>query len=152
MAVVLRHYHSRLRVRPRWQEVQTAFLYLCSLRSGAFFITFCLSIDVSPYALVACADAAAAQILWFNVIKCTHADSWLLAGLAKLIAFDAVHDTLGSFHKESAAAAAYDLLTLSPIITLLRPGHAPGGFFPGVQRPSKPQSRPPRPFNLAPKT
>lgn len=123
------------------------FVSLFSLRSCAFFLTFCLSIDASPSALVACADAAAAQILWFNVIKCTHADSWLLAGLAKLIAFDAVHDTLGSFHKESAAAAAYDLLTLSPIITLLRPGHAPGGFFPGAPlQPSKRPSRPPRPL------
>ncbi len=98
----------------------------------SFTSTF--SIDASPTALVACADAAAAQILWFNVIKCTHADSWLLAGLTKLIAFDAVCETLGAFHKESATAAANDMVTLPPIISLLRPGHPPGGFFPGASR------------------
>jgi hypothetical protein len=55
-------------------------------------VTFSSSIDASPSALIACADAAAAQIIWFNVIKCTHADSWLLAGLSKVLAFDSLRD------------------------------------------------------------
>jgi hypothetical protein len=93
-------------------------------------LTSFLSVDASPSALIACADAAAAQILWFNVIKCTHADSWLLAGIAKVLAFDALSDTLGAHFKDSAAAAANDLVTLPPIISMLRPGE--GGFFPGT--------------------
>jgi hypothetical protein len=80
---------------------------------------------------MACADAAAAQILWFNVIKCTHADSWLLAGLTKVLAFDALRDVLGVHFKDSAAAAAIDLVTLPPIMSLLRPG-GQAGFFPGA--------------------
>lgn len=88
-----------------------------------------------PPALIACADAAAAQILWFNVIKCTHADAWLLAGLTKVLAFDAVRDVLGDHYKDFAAAAANDLVTLPPIVSLLRPGHVGIGFFPGAPRP-----------------
>ncbi len=105
-------------------------LQFCASQYLSF--TLSLSIDASPNALIACADAAAAQILWFNVIKCTHADSWLLAGLAKVLAFDALCDTLGTHFKDSAAAAANDLVTLPPIISLLRPGE--GGFFPGDPR------------------
>ena len=86
---------------------------------------------------MACADAAAAQILWFNVIKCTHADAWLLAGLTKVLAFDAVRDVLGTHYKDFAAVAAYDLVTLPPIVSLLRPGNVShlNGFFPGAPLP-----------------
>jgi len=107
----------------------------CTARVECF--TCACSTDASPSALMACADAAAAQILWFNVIKCTHADAWLLAGLTKVLAFDAVRDVLGTHYKDFAAAAAYDLVTLPPIVSLLRPGNVShlNGFFPGAPLP-----------------
>jgi hypothetical protein len=117
-------------MRSRRQEVKHPPLPACI---SSIIITFSSSIDASPSALIACADAAAAQILWFNVIKCTHADSWLLAGLSKVLAFDSLRDVLGTHLKDSAAAAAMDLVTLPPIITSLRPG-GQSGFFPGALR------------------
>ena len=118
MAVVLRHHNPRQRVRTRRQEV--SLLQIPIFSPPLLTLTSLFSIDSSPSALIACADAAAAQILWFNVIKCTHADSWLLAGviydarnrtrsrftyiyvtgLTKVLAFDALCDTLGAHFKD----------------------------------------------------